>query len=502
MPTYIPYEHSSLSLGSVVDEDVLKLIVAIGKLEKDSDAAFDHMNSLMGMQRSLKMTLDELVGLEIKAPEMGGRLSELQTAIQAAAQNYITKRLANDKQIQTLRENLAATEADDTLDSPVNFETCNVVRKQVGFDSMRLDMQYFSYGESDEENQNTVIQIANAIRTMTAELNQQTSSEMARTASQQVSQQLKTHDLNGTLVITATCTHKDASMLVPLDLDADRMLEIWNHLHGDTDEIDPSDLTAMRKLAHSVSGSKDGLAGSIPLLVGFNLGSAFVGMVHTVNHDEFESNRTAEDVVGMEDKVRLANWLSAMEGKLGMDRDVGEEIRDILGKRKIYAHVNMITAGAVPTFSSNLQGDAMKDALKGQVGRAQEIAKRATPAAGQSKVETEQTASDATRRATLMANMDSNMTKELLSSLDDRSKDPRLDVTSMITAFNNYVAAITSADPNKPIGGVPIGYHVRRIGADLVARLWLEKYFPEFSAKTAKPAAAASGQAAKPVGRK
>lgn len=492
MPTYIPYEHPSLTLGRVVDDAVLKVMSEMRSFQQKSDAAFDKMMSLMDMYRSLKLTITELEGMEIPTPEMGTRLTELDAAIKQAAQDYITLRLSNDKEIQAKRTALADIDVDDTLDSPVNFVDSKIVNQPVGSDSMRLDMQYFSYGATSEENDAKMTEISNAIREMTSDLGAKSSSEVARTASKQIGQQLKSHDLNGTLVIAATCTHRNAAMLVPLELDADRLLEIWNQRHGEDSLIDTSDLSAMKRIAQSVEGGKSGLAGSIPLLVGINLGSCFVGMVHTVDHDEFETNRSAEDIIGMEDKVRLGNWLSAMNGEIGMDQAVREEINDLLGHRKVYAHVNLITQGVVPSFVAGAAQDAAKKMVDNQANRGQSNLKAAGQS-GPAKQDTEATAAQSARMLAQVANLDGKMTEDLIAGLGklDAVSNKALDINSMMIAFDNYIKTINDDKKDKVTPGVPIGYHVRRISAAKVARLWLDKYFPEFSPRSSKAASAA-----------
>lgn len=501
MTAFISYSHPSLALGRVVDHKVLSLMNEIGAMQRKSDAAFDKMNALIALRRSMKMTMEELIGMDIEAPDdIATRLAALDASVKAAAQSYITQRLASDTQMETKLVELAEVDAEDALDSPVDFELTQTINQPVGSDSMRLDMQYFSYGETDEDASATVIRISDAIRKMTEDVGTE-SNKMARTANQQLNEQIKSHELTGTLVIAATCTHRNALMLSPLFLDADRLLEIWNQLQGEGTQLDTSDLPRMAKIAHASKGGADAIEGSIPLLVGTNLGSSFVGMVHTVSHDEFEATRQAEDVTGMEDMVRLGNWLSGMSGQIGMDREVGKEIRNMAGHKRVFAHVNIIAMGVVPTFVADEKAKAAKQALQQQVPRSKQLLNDSDQGSG-GRMDSGQPVGQSARLAAQLASIDGQMTANLLEGLGklDVVANQTLDINSMMTAFDNYIASInkSNSSDNKTLSvGVPIGYHVRRIGASTVARLWLDKYFPGFSPlKTHK---AATDAASKPA---
>jgi hypothetical protein len=56
---------------------------------------------------------------------------------------------------------------------------------------------------------------------------------------QQLSQQKQSHDLLGTLVLSVSCTHKNASVLAPFLLDADKGVKAWNYPFKQ-DQLDPA----------------------------------------------------------------------------------------------------------------------------------------------------------------------------------------------------------------------------------------------------------------------
>ena len=65
---------------------------------------------------------------------------------------------------------------------------------------------------------------------------------------QQMSQQIEHHNLTGTLVVTATCTHANACVFAPFIIDVDKGIRSWNLAFPD-DQMNSSDEKAMVELA-------------------------------------------------------------------------------------------------------------------------------------------------------------------------------------------------------------------------------------------------------------
>lgn len=488
MATFIPFEHPSLTLGRVVDASILSLMGEIGAAQARTDAALDKMNSLIAMRRGLQNTVNELISLGVDIAELTERIAGLNDEIAKSARDYLTTRIANDNAIQASREKLAVVDVDDTLETPVDFSASEILRKPLASDSMRLDLQYFRYGDTSESAENTVSEIEEAIREMTAPLGSR-SRELAKAASAQISQQRKSHNLTGTLVITATCTHRNVAMLVPMVLDPDRALTTWNHLYGEAEPIDPDDIEALGKLAVTARPGRD--AHGIPLLSGVNYGSSFVGMVHTIDFEDLESSRSVDDIAGMEDKVRLGAWLNDIAGKFGMDSAVNQEIRSVLGMRRVSSHVNVIAMGAVPSFTSKALAGGVDKVLQSEGKRTAQQLNSLNNATANNR-ETVQTGSLRARVGSQLLSMQGQMADSMIHSLGklDQASNKALDLNSMMIAFENYIEDIKAKDSAV---GVPIGFQIRRITAPNVAQLLLDKYFPESSSKAAPKTAPAGG---------
>ncbi|EXM08676.1 hypothetical protein NOF04DRAFT_8180 [Fusarium oxysporum II5] len=103
----IPYD-SSLTLMSVVNQDALKSVEAIAELQAHVDAAQDALNSLISSKRSLTMTKTELKHLGAGTDALDEELKKLNVAVEAAAGAYATAKMAAEPQITGIRTSTLA----------------------------------------------------------------------------------------------------------------------------------------------------------------------------------------------------------------------------------------------------------------------------------------------------------------------------------------------------------------------------------------------------------
>ena len=88
MPSSIPYNHPSLVLGNIVNPDILAKLRQIGVIQARIDAAQDKMNAYISMKRSLTMTVNELLGMNVDISALTARVEELDREIAQSAADY------------------------------------------------------------------------------------------------------------------------------------------------------------------------------------------------------------------------------------------------------------------------------------------------------------------------------------------------------------------------------------------------------------------------------
>ncbi len=474
MAASIPFDHPSLLLGHVVNTDLLALLEKIAGLQAKTDAAFDKMNSFVAMRRGLSMTMNELVSLSVDITELKTKIAELNRSISDAARDYMNTRIANDTSILEVRGEISALENITGTESPLDFKHTDIKRISLGADSMKLDVQYFSYGTNDDSASATIAAIESAVGESNADMGAK-ARELAKTASAQITQQLKHHNIAGTLLISANCTHRASAILEPVVLNVERAVDVWNNLHAADPNaaLHPTDLAAMRAIAETVPSAADK---SMTLLIGARYGSSFVGMVHMVQNEMSGTGLGVEQEEAMQEQMRLGGWLQAASGGVGVDESVVETVRKLLSTQSVNTHANMIVMGVVPSVgSAHLQLGVAK--------LLEEVKADPDPGVLDSEKTTFHSAANAAAAGARRLAMRGGMMQNLIQGLGkiDQGANKVIDLNTLMNSFDNYLEEVHKEESS----GMPVSFMFRKITRAQLARMWLDKYYAEQKAEAA-----------------
>lgn len=461
MPSSIPYNHPSLVLGNIADTRVLDILKQVDSCQVKIDAAQDKLNSLITMKRSINMTINELIDMEVDVTEIASNQKDLDANISKAAADYLSTRIANEGQIQSLRETLSQLEVQDGLESPVDFGTSIIKKMPLSSESLKFDSQYFSFGSNMQDD--TLANIEKFVRSGTENLGNK-SGEVVNAVSTQVQNQFQNHQLMGTLIITASCTHSNVSVFQPLVIDPDKAVSCWNSLFGKTSLIDTKILA--EKGADTDTDSTDQLT----LITGAVYGSSFVGMVHMVNSDEKQSGDLDSIAAQLDEKMKIGGWLKNVSGGFGVDESIFEEVKAFLSSQSVSSHISLVTLGAAPSISSN--------SVKLSVSKLSEIDSNTISAITGSKEAKKDTVNSDALRANSDAkliNLQNARIESILKTMGkiDHDSNKVMDVNSLMQAFENYLTAIKNTE--KSIG-VPIGFYLKKMSKSDIIDLWVNKY--------------------------
>jgi len=477
MSLSIPYDHPALVLGHIVPPTLLSLLDKVRSIQGRTDAALERMHSLMSMRRGLTMTQSEMMSLGVDVSALEARIEDLNQAIAKAAADYIAKRLDNDAAIQAERDRILELDLSNLSESPLDFSVAKVERKPLASDNLQIDIQYFKHLGAEGGTDSVRARVEQMVRENTDGLPQQTA-KIAKQASALVAQQQDSHDLVGTLVITANATHRSVAMLEPVKLDVQKAIDAWNDSFASAaTRLNPLDPVGMAKLATQTRG--DAVEKSLTLLTGVSYGSSFVGMIHLVRNKMSPSGLSDAEIAAMVDRLRVGTVINGETGGLGAEQSVLEEVRQMISDQGFTAHVSILVNGALTTPVSSHLDKLIDKTVKlpmsmpvgGMlqfVGAAHAEAARAAQAATQS----------ATGQVSGLA--------ATLSSVD-KNNGATIDLSTLLSAFDNYLNAIVKDDSV----GAPIGFYVKRINAAQIAREWVEST----ERRQANAAAAASSPA-------
>ena len=483
MPSTIPYD-PSLVLANVVTGDALKVVEQISAAQAPVDAAQENLNALLTSRRSLDMTKTELGNLGINTDDIDAAVQILNTEISTQAKDYTLAKIKAEKEIQGLRGSIRTV--NKSVESPVDYVKTEIKSLPLAADSMSMDVQYFSLDKNDEEGATFSKAISSFVSASTAFLGTSVQHQASAAASKQASHQAQSQKIVGTLVLSVSCTHKNASVLAPFVLNVDKGVKVWNHLNP-KDQLEPTDYGKMAALANK--GDLDGPKFSI--LSGMTFGSSFVGMVHVLNTIDTSVTESLSSIASsLQRQMDAGAWFESASGGFGVNATIGNNVKSLLSSQNITSHVTLICMGLIPSIvASDVQLAVEKFAKFDPESSMQAIAtiQNAT-IANQDSVKS---AADSARTGQQLIALKNGEIKGALSALaeTDDGKNKVLDINSLMTALDDYLKK--AADGK---AGVPINYYLKDITKSMLAEMWVAKYFPgKYLAIQGDDSAAASG---------
>ncbi|MCH2032788.1 MAG: hypothetical protein MK202_04625 [Tenacibaculum sp.] len=470
MPSTIPYD-PSLVLGNIVSKEKLANIVQISKLQAPADAAESELNSLIALKRSVDMTIQETMGMGINTDDLISESDQIGKQIEKAAVAYGKAKIASEKAIQPLRSKMNAV--NESVESPIDYNKSQLKEMPISSDSLQMNSQYFSFDQNSQSSASHAATVASFVAESLSIFGEGQSSQASATAQQQMNSQHSRHSIAGTLVITISCTHKNAQVFAPYVLDVDKAVRSWNAMNQDN-MIKTNDVSSIAAIEAKANTKEDP---SFSILSGATYGSSFVGMVHILNTTESSSSQRMDSIAAsMQETFDIGGWFASGTGSFGVSSTFSDSAKNLLSTQNVTSHATLITMGIIPSIKSN------------QVKMAVQSFSDFDPAKTMEELATLQgaTASDnntiaegaaAARTGQQMITLKNATIKATLSGVSeiDDGQNKVIDTNSMMTAMEDYVDKCIAGGDNL---GVPINYYLKPITQSEIARAWLAKYYP------------------------
>lgn len=487
MPSTIPYD-PSLVLGNLVTQDALDNLLAISALQAPIDAAEDTLNSYIALQRSITMTIQELIDMGVDTADLVQQNSDVNDSIQKAAIDYAKVKLDGLLKIQALKGKIQLVH--EEIESPIDYNKSAIKPLPLSIDSLKMNAQYFSFDENSQTADTQASSIKGFISGELSRMGTSIQGQASKDAQSQVNSQYENHSIAGTLVISISCTHKMAQVFAPFILDVDKGIRVWNKIFPG-DLLKTNDPAAMGQI---VAQSATGKEKSMTLLSGATYGSCFIGMVHILNSSSTTSNEQVESSVkSVQMQFKVGGAISKFSGGFGVDKSFSDDAKNLLSNQSITSHCTLVTMGALPSIKSNAVALSVKKFATFD-GASAMASIQTLQNATATDADTASSAADAARTGGQMTAMQSTQIKSVLSGLgdiDDQS-NKMLDINSMMDAMDDYLTKISGDG----FFGVPINYYLKPITKSQLAEMWVSKYYPgqylSISGDDSTPAAAAA----------
>lgn len=325
MPSSLPYD-PNLSIGHVITPDILELLRSIRETEFAPNHAEALLEGVSTSKRALELTKAELSQLGIDTRHIDEQLKKLDSQAQEAAKEHATAKSRSENEIKELKQQ--KLNAPVEFESPIDLERCEIRPMPIASDSINLDVEYFNFNPGETRQKGTV---AAFVTSASGWKGIPTFTELASAVQKKLSQRTESTPLAGTLVISANCIHKNASMLSPFVLDIESAFAVWNKLFP-ADKVDMEVLRertesalrasdndreyARRRLVEDIRGATDETSmNQFGIVSGTTYGSAFVGMIHVPRSSDPEITSKMFSLASlMQEKMYVGSFLGSSQG--------------------------------------------------------------------------------------------------------------------------------------------------------------------------------------------
>ncbi|WP_294824108.1 hypothetical protein [uncultured Flavobacterium sp.] len=468
MPSTIPYD-PSLVLGNIVNQDRLDNLLAISAAQAPADAAEDNLNSLITLKRSLDMTVQELIEMNVDATDVIQESQDVGTQIAEAAKDFGKAKVASEKAIQPLKAKMRGLS--ESVESPVDWNKTQIKQMPLSSDSLKMNCQYFAFDENTQNSDTHAATIAAFVSDSTSVLGDDYSAQAKTSAQSQVNSQHQNHSISGTLVVTITCTHKDAVLLAPFIMDVDKSVRVWNKLFAD-DMIKINDPSSIMQIMQQQDTTKEK---SFTLLSGETCGSCFIGMVHTLNVTDTKTTETMYSIAeSIQGQFSIGCWFGHESGGFGVDSSFSNDAKNLLSSQSITSHCTLTVMGSLPSIKSNTVMMAVQSFTDFD-GASSMKAVQTLQNATANEIDTIDSAASSARTGGQLVSMKAAQVTSTLSGLStiDNQNNKMIDTNSLMDAMEDYLNKCLAGNI-----GVPINFYLKPITKSQIAQMWLAKYYP------------------------
>ena len=467
MPSTIPYD-PSIVLGNIIDPAKLDQLMRISQRQAPIDAAENNLNSLISLKHSIDTTIKELSNMSVDTSKLSEKSSEINKEISEAALAYAEEKLSGKVEIQKIQ---SESIVNANWESPIDYNRTEIKKMPLSSDSMNMNVQYFSF-DHNSQNSNTQSQsVGDFISSEFKFLGDEFSDQASKAVQSQINSQYSRHNISGTLVIAVSCTHKNAALLEPCVIDTDKAIKIWNQMYRD-DNLKIDDPMSIVNTAKSIDTTNEK---AITIVSGATFGSSFVGMVHILNTQKTTSSEKMNSTIeSIQSQIKAKSWFSDISGGFGLNKQFSQDIKNLLSSQEISTHCTLTTHGSIPSIKSNQVKLAVKEFSSFDGKSAMNDLAGLQNAVASDKDSIDNSAENA-RLGQQMVTLKNAQIQGVLSGLNeiDDGNDKIIDITSMMTALDDYIEKAIDGEI-----GMPINYYIKPITKSQLAQMWVDKYFP------------------------
>jgi len=485
----------ALYLGCIVEPTRMDNLQKRSQCYANIAEAKGVLNNLMRTYKEIEEITKELeisgLGIDIDATDVeekvshDAQLTQMRNQILKARNHYFETATNSFKTIA----NIDAGATIKSIESPVDWNASfiNTTDFPISADTMDCDAQYFTFDYNNQTSENHISNVSSHVQSkFDSVFYGNYGADAAKSVRKSLASIHEKHSVKNTLVITCTCTHKNAAMFAPCIFDVRKLVSAWNNQFEkegkESDGIPGYDPDAMK---HEYRHPKSDDENELSIVTGASYGSGLVGLVTFFDDKETVSKEEVESMAkSMAYSFKVRGFFCNASGHFSSAKEESSDVKSLLSTHTIQCHFNMHCAGLIPPINSSKVKFGVKAftdfdpaAMEKKLVTVQNMT------TGSAKT-IDQGADDA-RTVNIFQSLENNKVECVLSSLkqmEDGEHDV-LDVNTLMTAFENYAKLAAEGKI-----GVPVNYYIKPIKRADVIDEWIKKFYPSlmFGEETAQ----------------
>jgi len=486
--TSIPYD-PTLTMGNLVSLQKIKDLMNIAECEKPQVNAESRLRALTLSNYKMKMVALEMENMGIPSVDqafLNGEIVKLKSSMSKAAIDFAIETIKCQNRLFELLDLQNQKSISVEVESPMDYSLAKVKQFPFSSDSMSFDVQYFR-NESGRDTSGAHASTISAHVHAAVKMGVSGDGSLGMDVRNTLESQSTRHNIAGTIVITATCNHRQADIIAPCVLDPKKSVEAWNaSFPYDRLYTDPVSMykAAMPATESDLAKSAKSFFGqnAMYLLNGCTRGSSFVGFVHILQVEGTDTTQVSHALAGeMKVSIERNMALSSMSGGFGVGGNVASSLKNLVSTSKIENHCSLITRGILPNIAAN----EMATTIATLKPEPQEVMEQLSAISNASSTTVSnnskgfQEMGKEGKTGQQFMNLNSDFAQKTISSVKNiNTKDNKvIDTNSLMNAFTDYINKAEKGNC-----GVPINFFVKRITKRVVAADYINKYFPNGAA--------------------
>mmetsp|Transcript_2818 Transcript_2818/g.3327 ORF Transcript_2818/g.3327 Transcript_2818/m.3327 type:complete len:503 (-) Transcript_2818:63-1571(-) len=475
----IPFD-PTLNLGQIVIQQKMLDLMEMAEISATVDAAMEKMNNLIRISYSLTRIKQEMVNIGLtdddKLAKLEEKVLQIKNASVDAAIEYADISVEGEELTNAAKVRQGQKAIGKVPESPIDYQQSTVTSFPLASDSLKFDVQYVRNETQEDSSYSHTSSLSSAAgASMSTLAGPNYSASYSASTSSSINESSSSNKIEGTIVISAFATHKNASVIDPFILDPDKAVSTWNQMYPDDFlDVNPKGIIGA---AMEADTDKKPIAEkkTVNLLSGCNKASSFVAFVHVLQEEATKSSQSASSsAASMQAQIETELWAASISGSFGTSMSSSTMSKSITSTSRVENHANLVCNGCIPNIAANTVTTTVRSLkpdpteIMGSLGAMQEGSNNAM-------TNNLEAAAGGAKTGTAYQSLNEDFLSNSVSAINDITNEDNkiIDINSVFNAFTQFVTNAQEGD-----GGVPLNFMIKRLSKADIAKCYIRRYYP------------------------